>query len=66
MDSFIQSFDRRREYEGVRVESFPGWIIELWIRTSNYLNDKDKLASLYYHTDNGVYGHMMINYDGND
>ena len=57
-------YDTRRKYEGV-CGVFSAWIIELWIRTSNYLNDKDKLASLYYHNDNGVCSHMMIvtNYD---
>ena len=31
---------------------FLGGIIQVGIRTSNYLNDKDTLASLYYDNDN--------------
>ena len=51
------------------VELFLGGIIEVWIRTSNYLNDKDTLASLYYDNDNDVYDNdneCDSNYDGND
>ena len=29
-------------------------IQELWIRSSNYLNDKDGLASPYFHNDNDI------------
>ena len=30
------------------VGPFLAWIAQLWIRSFNYLNDKDQLASLYY------------------
>ena len=29
-------------------------IQELWVRSSNYLNDKDRLASPYFHNDNDI------------
>ena len=38
---------------------FLGGIIQVGIRTSNYLNDKDTLASLYYDNDSDVYSPKM-------